>query len=254
MNVSRSSHRWFGQVWGLLILQLSNWRWSWPQILLTGLLVPLMSLLGISYLAHQAGNGDALVYAVSGAITMALSFESQNKVSANYAYLKANGALEFYSSLPVRKWHFILATSLIFSLFSVPSLLVILLVSWLFLQVTLVLSPLTLLAAILCIFPFVSVGALIGNLSASPEQASSISLAATLATSAVGPVAVSPDLLPDWFNRLGMFNPGYHVAELVRAGFLGEFDDTLGVSVVVVCVLAVGMSALAAQVMRWGKE
>lgn len=254
MNVSLKSHRWFGQILGLLILQLSNWRWSWPQVLLTGLLVPLMSLFGISYLAQQVGNEDAVIYAVSGAMTMALSFESQNKVSANYAYLKANGALEFYSSLPVRKWHFICATALAFALFTIPSLLVILTIAKLFLKVPLMLGPWSVVTALLCIYPFVSIGALIGNLSSSPEQASSFSLAATLLTSTIGPVAVSPQLLPQWFNRMGMFNPGYHVAELVRAGFFGQLKQGLIVSAVIIGILAIGASVLATKVMQWGSR
>ena len=51
-----------------------------------------------------------------------------------------------------------------------------------------------------------------------------------------------------------MFNPGYHVAELVRAGFFGQLKQGLIVSAVIIGILAIGASVLATKVMQWGSR
>lgn len=44
-------------------IQLTNWRWSWPSMLLTGIVVPVLMSLGLGVYAQNLG-GAAVEYAV----------------------------------------------------------------------------------------------------------------------------------------------------------------------------------------------
>ncbi|MFV0405358.1 MAG: ABC transporter permease [Propioniciclava sp.] len=204
----------------LFLVQLSNWRWSWPQMLLTGILAPLVTVLTLGFFAQDSGP-RALVYATSGSITMALLFETQNRIASNFAFMRETGALEFLASNPVRRESLLLASLLAFSLLALPSVIVLTLLAVLVLDVPLqpLWSALPLLLVL--VLPTGGLGALIGNASRSLEQASSISLATTLVLLVLGPVAVPGELLPTPIIWAGYLNPAFYAASLVRGVLLG---------------------------------
>ena len=72
------------QLLDLTLIQLSNFRWAWRSTLLTGIIVPLLSLMGLGLFARDAGT-EALAYVLTGNVVMALMFENLNRVSSNFA-------------------------------------------------------------------------------------------------------------------------------------------------------------------------
>ena len=52
-------------------IQLTNWRWSWPSMLLTGIVVPVLMSLGLGVYAQNLG-GAAVEYAVIGGLSFSL--------------------------------------------------------------------------------------------------------------------------------------------------------------------------------------
>ena len=62
---------------------------------------------------------------------------------------------------------------------------------------------------------------IIGALSSSLEQASSVSLLLAIMLLSFGPVAVPEDLLPSWLQIAGEANPAVHISEAIRYGLFG---------------------------------
>ncbi|KKM44352.1 hypothetical protein VT73_10405 [Rathayibacter toxicus] len=212
-----SSPHFFASVWALLLLQLSNWRWSWPQMLLTGFLAPVVTSAGLGLYAHSTRIPGASTYVVSGSITLALMFETQGRVASNFAFIKHRGTIEYLSTFPVRQSALIVASVGSFGLLALPAVLVTSLVSASLLGVSLNVSWLLIPLVVVIMLPFVSLGALIGSLSRSLEEASSVSLALTVLMTGVGPVVVHPDLLPKPVLAAGVVNPAVYASDIVRS-------------------------------------
>ncbi|MGW7259914.1 ABC transporter permease [Streptomyces sp. NPDC054834] len=237
-----------GQVWDLFRIQLTNWRWSWPQMVLTGILAPLVSLAGLGLFARHS-SPEASAYVMTGSVTMAILFETQNKIASNFSFMRNTGAFEFYAAMPVRREALIVATLAAFFLLSLPAVLVTVVTGSLLLDIPLRPSPLLPVCLVLALLPSAGLGALIGSRSASIEQATSLSLATTLLMMALGPVAVPPALLPTSLVWVGHVNPAVHASAALRAALTGEGEPTGDLAVLAVFSLAVW--GLTTARMRW---
>ncbi|MFJ6655973.1 ABC transporter permease [Streptomyces sp. NPDC091377] len=237
-----------GQVWDLFRVQLTNWRWSWPQMVLTGMLAPLVGLAGLGLFARHSG-GEAGAYVMTGSVTMAILFETQNKIASNFSFLRNTGAFEFYAALPVRREALVLATLAAFFLLSLPAVLLTVAAGTLLLDVPLRPSPLLPVCLALALLPSAGLGALIGSRSASIEQATSVSLATTLLMLALGPVAVPPALLPETLVWIGHLNPAVHASAALRSALTGTGEPAGHLTVL--AVFSVAAWGLTTVRMRW---
>lgn len=236
--------------WDLFRVQLSNWRWSWPQMVLTGMLAPVVTLGALGTFAR--GSGEAATgYVLTGSMTMALLFETQNKVAANFAFLRHTGAFDFYASLPVRREALVLASVAAFGLLALPALVLTAVLGVLVLDVRLSVSPLVVPAAVLAVLPFAGLGAWIGSRSRALEEASSVSLAVTLVLVALGPVTIPPELLPDWLVLVGRLNPATYASSLLRHSLLGPVGAGALVDAGVLVGFAVLVWLLTRRHVRW---
>lgn len=237
-------------VWDLFRIQLSNWRWSWPQMVLTGMLAPTVSLAALGVFAKGTG-ANAASYVLAGSVTMALLFETQNKVAANFAFMKSTGAFDFYASLPVRLEALIVATIAAFTLLALPALVLTSILGVLLLHVRIKVSLLVVPAAVISILPFAGLGAWIGSRSRAMEEASSLSLAATLAMVAVGPVTIPRELLPEFLIWLGYLNPATYASSLLRQTLIGPISSQALVDFGVLSVLAMVAWLLTQRRINW---
>ncbi|WP_432570120.1 ABC transporter permease [Kineococcus sp. SYSU DK005] len=250
LDTSRRDVKWTRQVLTLFLVQLSNWRWSWPQMLLTGMLAPLLTVLTLGFFARTSGDA-ALTYALSGSIVMALLFETQSKIASNFAFMRETGALEFFASMPLRRESLMLASLAAFTLLALPSVFVTTLLGAWLLNVTLSPPWFAVVLLPLLVLPSAGIGAFIGNRSRSLEQASSTSLAVTLSLLALGPVAVPAHLLPEPLVWAGYLNPAFYAASLVRGSLLGGDLATVGRDVLALMAIALLAWALARRAMQW---
>ncbi|MEU1555643.1 ABC transporter permease [Streptomyces scabiei] len=239
-----------GQVWDLFRIQLTNWRWSWPQMVLTGVLAPLVSIAALGLFARNSGHA-ATEYVLTGSVTMAILFETQNKIASNFAFMRGNGAFEYYAALPVRREALILATLAAFSILSLPAIAVTLLLGSALLAVPLTFSPLAPLCLLLALLPSAGLGAFIGSRSGTIEQASSLSLATTLLMMAAGPVAVPPELLPDALIWIGNLNPAVYAADSLRHSLTTPDTSRAFADMAVLAVFAGAVWGLTSTRMHW---
>ncbi|ANW18067.1 ABC transporter permease [Streptomyces clavuligerus] len=238
------------QVWNLFRIQLTNWRWSWPQMVLTGMLAPMVSLAALGLFARESGP-EASEFVLTGSVTMAILFETQNKIASNFAFMRSTGAFEYYASMPVRREALILATLGAFSLLSLPAVAVTLLLGSALLDVPLGFSPFAPFCLLLALLPSAGLGALIGSRCTTIEQASSLSLATTLLMMTLGPVAVPPDLLPDILVTIGHANPAVYASSTLRQSITSPSGLDVLPSLGALCVFALAAWLLTTLGMHW---
>ncbi|GGM76534.1 hypothetical protein GCM10010106_23720 [Thermopolyspora flexuosa] len=214
----------------LLLIQLSNHRWSWRGMIVTGMAVPLVNMLALGLVGRPYGQ-EYLVHVLAGSIVVALLFQNQNNVAANFAYMRAMGTLDFFATLPVHRYLLVLATVIAFFLLSVPSIVVTLLAGALVLGVPVQVHPLALPVLPLCAVPLAGIGAFVGVSARTPEMAGSVTLLITIALLLIGPVVVPPALLPDWVVHTGYASPATYASSAVRQVLFGPVTGRLWLDV-----------------------
>lgn len=238
------------QLIDLSLVQLSNWRWSWRGMLLTGIVTPVASMVGLSLFARDAG-AETLVYIFTGNLVLALMFENLDKVSSNFAYMKAMGTLTYFATLPVHRYALILASLISFFLMSLPALGITMLVGWWWLDVSLHLHPLLLLTVPLIAVSLAAVGAVIGTVARVPEEAGSLTLLLIFLLTAVGPVIVPPSRLPGWLLTLGYLSPATYAASALRQTLLGPVNGRFLLDLLVLTSVTLFSGHLAGRKMNW---
>jgi ABC-2 type transport system permease protein len=238
------------QLGDLLLIQLSNWRWSWRGTIITGMITPLVSILALGVFARDSGP-DALAYILTGNVVLSLTFENLNKLASNFAFMRFMGGFNYFATLPIARAALILATLGAFMLLSLPSLLVTLLAGTLVLGVPLQWHPLLLLVIPVAAIPLAALGALIGASVRTPEEAGTLSLLITLALVGIGPVLVPPARLPDIFQTLGLFSPATYAASALRQTLLGPVTPRLALDLGVLGALTLVLLWLVSRKMDW---
>lgn len=214
------------QFYDLLLIELTNWRWSWRSMIITSLLTPLGSMVALSVFARDSGT-QSLAYVLTGNLVLSLIFGNQNNVQSHIAYIRFMGMLDFFATLPIRKQSLILAVLFAFLGLSLPSLIATLLFGVWFLGLSLSISPLILLVIPLSALPMAGVGAWIGATVRTPQEGGSLSLVVSLGLMAIGPVVVPPERLPAILLFLGHFSPATYAASALRQTLLGPITHQL---------------------------
>jgi ABC-2 type transport system permease protein len=238
------------QLIDLTLLQLTNWRWSWRSTLITSVVAPTISTLGLGLFAGN--DAEALGYILTGNIVMSLLFGTVGHVSSNFGYMRVVGTLDYLATLPLHRTALILATVFAFMVLSLPPVLVTVLLGTLVLNIQLAVHP-----VILLVLPLISValsglGALIGILARTPEAVSSLSTLTTFVLLALGPVMVPASRLPGAINTISLLSPATYAASALRQVVLAMPDHIpLVVDIAVLMALAIALLWLAGRRMDW---
>ena len=238
------------QLVDLLQIELTNWRWSWRSMVITGTLAPLFSMLALSVFARDSGP-STLAYIMTGNLVLGLMFGNLDNVASRFSFMRFMGNLDYYATLPIHKYMLILATFLAFLLLSLPSLVVTTVCGWLVLHIALAPSPLLILIVPLCAISLSGIGALIGCVSRTPQEAGSLSLLFTLFLVAAGPVIIPPDRLPGVALALGRLSPATYAASALRQALLGPVTGQIVVDIAVLLAVTAIVFALVVRVLDW---
>ena len=214
------------QLVDLALIELTNWRWAWRPMLITGMLAPVGSILSLGIFARDSGP-EALAYVLTGNIVLSLMFENQDKVAGHFAFKRLNGILNYFSTLPVQKHALILAVVGSFLLMSLPALVVTIVLGSLLLGIPVTPSPAILLVVPVCATSMAGVGALIGTSVPVPQHAGSVSLLVAFLMLGLGPVVIPPDRLPGVVLFLGRFSPATYAASAMRQALLGPLTGQI---------------------------
>jgi ABC-2 type transport system permease protein len=238
------------QIGDLFLIELTNWRWSWRSLLLTGTITPLFSIIGLSVFARDAGP-KALAYVLTGNLVVSLMFGNMGNVESHFSFMRVRGVLDYFAALPVRKSALVLAVALAFLLLSLPPLVVTLLVGSHLLGIPVTPHPLLALAVPACALPLSGIGAYIACRVHEPSQGGALTLLVTITMAALGPVVVPPERLPGVMIGLGYLSPATYAASAFRQALLGPVTWRMALDLAVLGATAVGLFLLVGRTMDW---
>jgi ABC-2 type transport system permease protein len=231
-------------------MQLSNWRWSWRAVVVTGTLTPVMSIVAFGTIDRHAGT-TSLGYILTGSLVLSLMFQNQSNVANNFAYMKAMGTLDFFATLPVYRFLVIMATVAAFLTMSIPSLIVTVIFGSLFLKVPVHLNPLLILVVPLSVLPLAAIGALIGVSARTPEEANSFSLLVNIVLLFTGPVIIPAKQLPHWLIIVSYFSVSSHASSALRNTLLQAPTSSLAVDIGYLLILTAALMWIVGKKMKW---
>lgn len=246
----RAGLPWPAEMWDLLRMELTNWRWEWRSLLMTATLSPLISVLGLGVFARDSGS-EALVYVLTGNMVISLMFGNLHNAQSRFCFMRERGGLDYLATLPIRRESLILAVVLAFLVLSLPSLLVTTLVGTAILGVPLRPHPALIGVVLLAGGSLAAVGAMIGVAVRTPEEGGSWSLLFTLVLAALGPVVVPPDRLPGWMVALGRASPATWAASALRQTLVGPVTGRLAWDVLALAALTALLLGVASRRMDW---
>lgn len=191
------------QIFDLLLVELTNWRWTWRAMVVLGVLTPLGGIFVMKLLLPDA-TLEQRAFILTGNTLLSILFENQHRVAGHIVFMRVHGTLEYFSSLPVQKHAVVVAIIAAFFLLSLPSFLVTACMGSVILDVTLHPSPALLLALPLAALPMAGIGAIVGTVARSGPEANSLGIVAAFTMAAFGAIVVPPWQLPSWVVQLGM--------------------------------------------------
>lgn len=238
------------QLIDLCLIELTNWRWSWRSLVTISMILPLMSMISLAVFARDAG-AEALAYVYSGNVVLAVMFSIQNKVQGHFVFMRMEGVLNYFATLPVHRSAVILAVIIAFFLLSLPSMLVTIFVGALLLGVPLMVSPWLIVVLVVCSLPMAAIGAWIGVTARGIAEGSTLNLLVTMMMLALGPVVVPPDRLPKWMAVVGRLSPATYAADAFRQVLLGRVTPQLAIDLAVLTLFTVLLLAIIVRKIDW---
>lgn len=219
------------QLFDLLCMELSNWRWSWQVMVLTATISPVLSIIALGSFAAR-NDAESLHAILAGSLVMSLMFGNLNNVSSRFAYMRFSGTLDYYATLPIQRSLLMVAIVLAFFVLSLPSLLVTIGFGAWFLHLPLTIHPLILLVIPLCVLPLAGVGAAIGASSPSPEVGGGLTLLVTMLALFVGPVLLPASRLPEIVQTIGYLSPATYAASALKQTLLEPMTPRIVIDLV----------------------
>lgn len=236
------------QLFDLLLIQLTNWRWSWTGTIVFSILSPIFLILVLGLFAERQDLG----YILTGNMVLALLLDGLSKISGHFSFMRTNGTLDYFATLPINRALFVLATLLAFLLLALPSVVVTLLLGAFILGIPLSISPLVVPVVVLISATLAGLGAMIALVVRTPDQVNSLSLLATLVLFGLGPVLIPADRLPDIILTTSLFSPTTYAASALRQTVLGVSDRIpLGVDLLVLAAISVVLLLLVSTRLDW---
>ncbi len=238
------------QLLDLIVVQLSNWRWAWPGLVLTGMITPIASMLAL--MAYSGSHDQAVKdHIVIGPLILALLFQNQNQVAGNFIFMKLNGTLDFFAAQPVSRALLAIATVCAFCALSLPALAVTVVAGTVIAHVSLSLNPLLLIVVPLCIVPAAGIGATIGSIAGTMQESASVSLVVTFLMAGLGPVLVPAGRLSGVIRVAGRFNPASYAASALQAVLFGPATAHLAGDIAVLVAFGLASMLLVIREMPW---
>lgn len=238
------------QVVDLVLIELSNWRWSWRSIVVVSLFVPLFGMVGLSIYARDLG-ADGLNAIFSGSLVMSLMLGNLGAIQSHLVFMRFHGALEYFATLPIHKHALMLAIIIAFFLLSLPALLTLLIIGSALLRISLAPHPLLLLVIPLCVLPMSAIGALIGFSVGSPQQGSSLSVLTAFLFAGLGPVLFPAERLPEILRLIGAINPAARATSALRQTLIGPLGEQIALDLAILFGFTLCVSYLVERKFDW---
>ena len=188
-----------------------------------GILTPLGALFGLKLLLVNA-RPDDLAFVFAGNIVLSLLFEIQLRIGTHFVFMRFHGMLDYFASLPIRKYTLVVAVVIAFLILSLPAVVVTTIAGAFLLHLTLALNPMIVVVIPLCAFSMAGLGALVGVMARSEAEAESLGVLVAFATAGIAALVIPPSRLPLWVVRLGWLSPATYARSAIRQALLGPIS------------------------------
>jgi ABC-2 type transport system permease protein len=240
----------FIQFFDLLLMELSNWRWSWRGMVTTGMIAPMFSIMALGVFARDLGPA-ALAYVLTGNVVLALMFENMSKMTSRFSFMRVSGALDYYAMLPIQRNLLVLASIFSFFVLSLPAVVFTVVFGAWFLEIGVHPHPAIMLIVPLATLPLSGIGALLGVRTRSVEEALAISRVLVFVLLALGPVVIPSERLPASMVWLGKLSPATYAASALRQVLLGPITGQLPIDLLALIGFSVIAFIWAGRAMQW---
>ncbi len=238
------------QLIDVLLIELTNWRWSWRSMIIIGTLSPILSIAGLGVFARDSG-AESLGYVLVGNVVLSIMFNNMNNVQNHISFMRFHGMLDYFATLPVRRMALIPSLVTAFLLISLPSLATTLIAGSLLLGIPLHINPLVLVVIPICAMPLAGIGALIGTRARTPMEGNSINFLVMFLLLSIGPVIVPPRKLPAIMLVLGRFSPATYASSALRQVLLGPITGQLAIDITVLLCATIIVYGCVSKAMDW---
>jgi ABC-2 type transport system permease protein len=207
----------------LLRMQLARVRTSWRPYLIVSSAMPL----GIAVLLRAIMDprqveqfGEQIV---AGSAVLAIAMTAIVMLAQRIAALKESGGLDFYSSLPVKRWMLVLAVLVSFAIFSLPGTIIVSVLGAMLFDLSL--TALWAAVPVWALGSFALAGLGVGvGLAAPDEQLAG--MYSNLVMMAVLFLGIIPTgRLPGWLGPVRAILPSTYAVDALKPGLAGAFTS-----------------------------
>jgi ABC-2 type transport system permease protein len=213
-------------------------------------LQPLTLLLFIRFLLGPSEE-SVVLYLITGNIVLSLSLSSMLSLGQDLGWLKDDHAFEYYATLPVPKSALILAIVTRSALLALPSIVIILLLSAWFFDISLKPHPLVLFVLFLGGYSLSGLGAIIGFYSPSGRIASLLTQIIQPIIVFLSPVFVPVDRLPGALQFTANLMPTTFIARALRDSLTGNVSISTWSNMLVIAAITMGSFVLVEKGLDW---
>ncbi len=253
MPTIRKPPSFWTQLIDLVLIELTNWRWSWRGLIVISTIGPLATMAALGVFARDSGS-EALSYVFTGNIVLSLLFGIEGNVQSHFMFMRMEGTLDYFATLPVKKTALLTAVITAFFLLALPSILATIFLGSRILGITLVPHPWLIVVIPLCALPVSGIGAMIGLRARNYAEASSINLLLTFVLLALGPVIIPPGRLPDFLLILGRFSPTTYASSALRQVLLGPITGQLWWDLLALALFTAVSFGVIGRLLKWRKD
>jgi len=236
----------------LLWTQILNVRTGWVWYFLLSSFIPLLTLFFLfMVLGYQIQYAD---YIVTGNVVFAVVLGSLNTLAEQMGWMKQNRFFEHFAALPIARMSLITALVARCTLFSLPSMVAVLLIGKFLFKLQVVLHPLALLVFVLSGFALAGVGAFIGITSKNGNHANITVRVVFPILVFAAPVMIPMDRLPKLLQWVAVLLPTTYIANAFRAVLNGRVNGEFWLNVATIAGFMVLSLWLTAKRFDWRVE
>jgi ABC-2 type transport system permease protein len=232
--------------------QILNIRTGWVWYFLLSSFIPMLTLfflfLVLGYQIKWA------IYVVTGNVVFAVVLGSLNTLAEQMGWMKQNRFFEHYAALPISKISLITALVTRCTLFSFPSMIVILIIGKLLFKLPIVLHPILILVFTLSGFALSGIGAFIGITSTNSNRANIATRVVFPILVFTAPVMIPLENLPVILRYTSIVLPTTYIANAFRAALSGNLGPKFWMDIGIILLYTLISLYLVARKFDWRVE
>ena len=205
----------------LLRMQLARVRTSWRPYLIVSSAMPLGIAVLMRAIMTEKQVQEFGEQIVAGSAVLAIAMTAIVMLAQRIAALRESGGLDFYATLPVKRWMLVLSILLSFAIFSLPGTLIVSVLGALLFDLSLAALWAAVPVWALGSFALAGVGVAVGLAAPDEQLAGMYSNLAMMAVLFLG--IIPTERLPEWLGPVRAVLPSTYAVDALKPGLGGAF-------------------------------